>query len=286
MLDVRRPVPASSTSTYGVRSKYGTVTRQARPGPGRRESAQRIGCVTENTQRPPGRSTRATSRITAAESATNGTAPYAEKARSKLASANGSRLASAWTQRHAGTRRPASIRRASAQLAGREVESRRPERPGRPASARTGPRRSRPRAPGGRPTGAEQVGVGLAQRLRDTRRSRRRRGSRRARPGSRRLRRPTTRRLARRGLGRVDGGAAGPPRPVVPSVMPACSHWSATGLALVRGPSAGWPACAVVHYPGRAHLACVPSPAVRPYEPRQPYPVSPQHLSTIGVPTT
>ncbi len=59
--------------------------------------------MTEKTQRPPGRSTRATSAISPALSATNGIAPYAEQARSKDASANGSRQASAWAT---GTRVP------------------------------------------------------------------------------------------------------------------------------------------------------------------------------------
>lgn len=71
--------------------------------------AQRIGCVTENTQRPPGR----TSRITRTGSATNGTAPYAEHARSKLPSAKGSDPASACTSgTDAAGEAPSAIRRA------------------------------------------------------------------------------------------------------------------------------------------------------------------------------
>ena len=52
--------------------------------------------MVEKTNRPPGRRTRAHSRISAAESATNGTAPYAVKTTSKVASANGSAVASHW----------------------------------------------------------------------------------------------------------------------------------------------------------------------------------------------
>ncbi len=72
-----------------MRSKYGIVAVSPL-GPGSSGKIQRIGWLTENTQSPPGRSTRATSRITSAESATNGTPPKAEQAMSKLASANGS----------------------------------------------------------------------------------------------------------------------------------------------------------------------------------------------------
>ncbi|OOL28927.1 hypothetical protein GQ85_29270 [Rhodococcus rhodochrous] len=94
--------PASSTSTYGVRSKYGSIAVRPR-SPGSSGKIQRIGWLTANTQIPPGRSTRATSRMTRAESATNGTAPNAEHAMSKLSSAKGRSSAPACTS---GTRGP------------------------------------------------------------------------------------------------------------------------------------------------------------------------------------
>ena len=68
-------MPSAANSTYGVRSQYGIVARSP-SGPGSSGNDQRVGWVVANTQRPPGRSTRATSFITAAESATNGTARY------------------------------------------------------------------------------------------------------------------------------------------------------------------------------------------------------------------
>ncbi len=58
-----------------------------RPGsPGSSGKAHRTGWVTENTHRPPGRSTRATSAMTRSGSATKGTAPYALNARSNAPS--------------------------------------------------------------------------------------------------------------------------------------------------------------------------------------------------------
>src|SRR2546430_2297434 len=51
-------MPRSSNSTYGRRSKYESRTVRP-PSPGSSGKAQRIGCDTENTQRPPRPSTRA-----------------------------------------------------------------------------------------------------------------------------------------------------------------------------------------------------------------------------------
>src|SRR5215207_5401046 len=81
--------PESSVSTYGVRSKYEDTIRRSL-GSGESGKGQRIGWLTEATKRPPGRSTRSTSASTAPASATNGSPPYAEQARSKEPSARGS----------------------------------------------------------------------------------------------------------------------------------------------------------------------------------------------------
>ena len=130
---------------------------------------QRIGWFVLKTQRPPGRSTRATSVITAALSVTNGMAPNAEQARSTLASREGER----------GRRRPAPARAprpgscCSGALgrgaAGRRKGRRRPpRRPVRRASARTGPPRSptsRMRRPRSESRRSEQPGRLLAQAL-------------------------------------------------------------------------------------------------------------------------
>ena len=66
--------PPASLSTYGVRSKYDVVAVSP-CGPGSSGNAHRTGCDVENTNRPPGRSTRAASASTAPLSATNGTTP-------------------------------------------------------------------------------------------------------------------------------------------------------------------------------------------------------------------
>ena len=89
-------MPSASYSTYGVRSKYGIVAVSP-PTPGSSGNTQRIGWLTAKTQIPPGRSTRATSRITLAESATNGTAPKAEHTMSNRSLPNGNDSALAWT---------------------------------------------------------------------------------------------------------------------------------------------------------------------------------------------
>src|SRR6185437_1889365 len=93
-----------------MRSKYDCRTTSP-SGPGSSENIQRIGWFTANTQRPPGRSTLATSRITCPGSATNGTAPNAEHARSNAPSRNGSAAASAWTS---GTAAPVERPKAAA----------------------------------------------------------------------------------------------------------------------------------------------------------------------------
>ena len=98
----RRGGPARRYSTYGVRSKYEFwIVRPLSSGSS--QNIQRIGWVTEKTHLPPGRSTRATSRIAAAESATNGIAPKAVHTMSNTLSANGRASASACTS---GTRTP------------------------------------------------------------------------------------------------------------------------------------------------------------------------------------
>ena len=61
---------------------------------GRQHPQPRLGRVIQNTKRPPGRSTLATSRMSPAESATNGTTPYAVNTVAKVASAKGSRVPS------------------------------------------------------------------------------------------------------------------------------------------------------------------------------------------------
>ena len=89
--------------------------------PGSSGNIQRIGCVTEKTQRPPGFSTLATSLMAPAESATNGIAPNAEKAASNALVRNGSSQTSALDQRHPD---PATTRTGHrvAQHAGRHIE--------------------------------------------------------------------------------------------------------------------------------------------------------------------
>ena len=150
LLDVRRAVEVG-------------VARHQPAGPRVVREAQRTGWVTENTHRPPGRSTRATSRITAAESATNGSAPYAEQARSKLPSANGSRRGVGLHERY-GEPGGAPIRRPRPQHRRRQVER-------RPASAPCG--RQPPRALGRAAADLEHPAAAR----------RRRAGRRRPRPG-------------------------------------------------------------------------------------------------------
>ena len=156
--------PSSSCSTYGAAVEVRRARRPGRPRPGSSGKHHRIGWVTENTQRPPGRSTRATSRITAAESDTNGTAPYAEQARSKLPSANGSRWASAWTSgvADAGARVERRGRARAARRTGRSPTGSAPC-VDQPAAAlrRAGADLEHPRAR----DVAEQVGLGLAEPL-------------------------------------------------------------------------------------------------------------------------
>jgi hypothetical protein len=79
-----------------VRSKY--ELRATNPvSSGSSQKIHRIGWVIEKTHEPPGLSTRATSRITAPESATNGTAPNAVHTMSNARSVKGSASASACT---------------------------------------------------------------------------------------------------------------------------------------------------------------------------------------------
>ena len=66
------------------------------PDPGSSGKAHRNGWVVEKTNRPPGRSTRAASRISPAESATKGTAPYAVNTASKLPAPRGRAVPSHW----------------------------------------------------------------------------------------------------------------------------------------------------------------------------------------------
>ena len=172
----------------------------ARPRPGRPGRSTRIGWVTENTHRPPGRSTRTTSRISAAESATNGTAPNAVNAMSNDPSRERQRQRVGLDQRHAYARRLCSAVTACRSMPAGQIDR-----------DHLGALRGQP-AGGGRGAGAdlqdpppgdrpEQPGVGLAQPLRapdevDVAQERRR-----ARPGSRRRPCPTS-----------AGWPAGPPR--------------------------------------------------------------------------
>ena len=172
-----------------MRSKYDCRTTSP-SGPGSSENIQRIGWFTANTQRPPGRSTRATSRITCPGSATNGTAPNAEHARSNAPSRNGSCSASAWTS---GTAAP--VDRPSvggvAEHAARRGRAPPAARPPAAATASTGPSPRRPRARG-RPRRRRAAARPAPAAPPGTRRSRLRRCQRRVRRGSRRRRRPTT----------------------------------------------------------------------------------------------
>ena len=149
VLDVgrRRPRRPPRRRACGRSTTGATVSPS---GPGSSENIQRIGWFTANTQRPPGRSTRATSRITRSGSATNGTAPNAEQARSNGAVA---RTAAA-------RRRPARAaqRRRSPRCSAAACRSIPPERSSatgrapwvaQPARARRRAR-SRPRARGAR----------------------------------------------------------------------------------------------------------------------------------------
>ena len=181
VLDVGRPPGVVLPPRRAAVEVGGCTTRPASPGSS--GNTQRIGWVTEKTQRPPGRSTRHTSRMSRAESATNGTAPKAVKTMS-----NG-------RPRTAGpARRPAP----AAPLAGsvtvawiarrgaacrRTGRWRRRRRPGWRATARTGPPRSRSRARAGRRASPSRR-ASASRSPRGTRRSPRRRGTRRARPGS------------------------------------------------------------------------------------------------------
>ena len=166
VLGVDRRCRAPSTSTYGVRSKYDWVIRRP-AGVGSSGMVQRIGWVTEKTSRPPGLSVRAISRSAASASATNGSAPKAEQAMSKVLSLNGIAVASAATVRTAVPVRAIELPRRPG-AARRRCRRQRRRRPGRPASARTAPRRSRPRG-----SACRGPGRGAAPRprrhLRDTR---------------------------------------------------------------------------------------------------------------------
>ena len=86
--------------------------------PGSSGMAQRSGWVVEKTNRPPGRSTRAASAITRAESATNGTTPYAVKTTSKVSSGKGRAAPSHCTRgtRSRGSVTVALIRRARSSM--------------------------------------------------------------------------------------------------------------------------------------------------------------------------
>ena len=184
-LDVRAPVEVAVAS----RSAPAGPGRRGRPsGPG---GAPRTPSVRRAAAPGPPRGAGRRS------SATNGSAPYAEQARSNEPATNGSAAASAWT---AGTRTPVRASRQCrlGQLAGGQVDARRPVRPGRAASASTGAApapTSSTRRPADRP---EQAARRPRRAPPGPRRSGRRRGTRRARPGRRRPRRPTRPGLARR----------------------------------------------------------------------------------------
>jgi len=89
---------SSSNSTYGRLVELGVADRQAVFARVVLESTKRIGCVTENANVPPGFSTRAASRISAAESATNGTRRRPSTRCRTPPDANGRRVASACTR--------------------------------------------------------------------------------------------------------------------------------------------------------------------------------------------
>ena len=83
---------------------------------------QRAGCTTENTSRPPGTSTRATSLSATSMSTMNGKAPNAEHAMSTEPDAIGSEVAVAQRDRH---RDPGRVvdPQAVLELAEREVDA-------------------------------------------------------------------------------------------------------------------------------------------------------------------
>ena len=166
VLDVERPRPRSSTSTYGVRSKYERRRPSAPPAPGRREGpAHRVGHREDPApagSQHPGHLTHDRGGVGDERHRAVRREGQVERSRRRTAAA----AASAWTQRRRRRRcagvDPPGVRRAD-----------RPERssattcaPWPTSQRRTARRRSRPRAPGARPTVAEQVGVGLAQPLR------------------------------------------------------------------------------------------------------------------------
>ena len=181
---------SSTTSTYGVRSQYDeSATRP--PSVGSSGNIHRVGCVIENAKRPPGRSTRAASPTTACSSATNCSAPKAENTTSKMRVRE--------RQRGAGRPRPPGprcrARRRSGGCAGAGGGTGRARPGGHPArapSGSTGRRRSRSRARPGPPR--HRAGAGRPRRCPPaTTRTRRRRGSARASPGTRRRSGPTRR---------------------------------------------------------------------------------------------
>ena len=201
------------------------------PWPGSSGNIHRIGWFTANTHRPPGRSTRATSRITRSGSATNGTAPNAEQARSKRAVGERQPLGVGLHQRHGDAGRGVERGRVPQHPAERSRRDRPAPWVGEPARAR---RRAaadlQHPAPG---DVAEQARVGLAQALRAPDEVDVADGARRARRGSRRRRRPTSARLARCDSRGADGAArdgrraeqllgarALHRRPVAPAIVP------------------------------------------------------------------
>ena len=180
-------------------------------GPGSSENIQRIGWFTANTHARRAAAPARPRALPGAGSATNGTAPNAEHARSNVSDRNGSRSASACTS---GTPTPVAAFSGGrvAQHPAGQVQRDRPRTLRGAASASTAPSRSRPparpprrrRRAAGRPPPAAPPG---------TTRSRRRRCPRRARRGSRRRPRPTSGGWPA-GLRRVD---AAPRHTAVPS---------------------------------------------------------------------
>ena len=186
----RWPAPSRVHLDVGRAVEVGLLT--VRPsGPGSSGNTQRIGWFTANTHRPPGRSTRATSRITRSGSATNGTAPNAEQARSKRAVGERQPLRAGLHQRHADAGRGA---RAAA--AWRSIP------PDRSSADRTRPGRGQP----------PRARRGAAADLQHPRARRRRRAAGRRPPAGPRGTRRSRRRRGRAVLGEVVVGVGVPPR--------------------------------------------------------------------------
>ena len=284
----RSPAPVVALDVGGA-VEVGRGHRQPRSA-GSSGNAQRSGWVVENTNRPPGRSTRAASRMTAAESATKGTAPYAVKTMSMLASAKGraSRVALQPAGRpRRGSRAVSGVEAALAQHRRRQVAS--PTTcAARPASQREHCAAPAPISRTRRPrTSPSRLGVGLAQPLRAPDEVVVPEEARRARRGSRRASASHQRRLAEA----VSGAG---PLLDAPAHRPMPRSWLFHGAQFLRGCCAGTsvrdPAerrpvdratvCRHPRDPQSRALACAFARGPRPGH------VCPRIiLSTIGVPT-